>query len=43
MAMLLDPQAKVENALPLINGLKTVLDKTQGITKVVWSDEAYGA
>ena len=45
----LDPKAKSlfgrnravgENALPLLNGLKTVLDNSQGIMNIVWRNEA---
>jgi hypothetical protein len=36
-------KANVDYALPLLNGLKAVLDKAEGITNVVWSDEVYGA
>mgnify|MGYP001822861333 CR=1 FL=1 len=35
-------KANVEKALPLINGLKTLLDKSPGITNVMWNDEVYG-
>ena len=36
-------KADIKNALPLLNGLKSVLDNTQGIANVIWSDEAYSA
>ncbi len=36
-------KAKPENAKPLLNALKFILDECPGITGVSWSEDAYGA
>lgn len=36
-------KARVENAKPLLDALRAVLDETQDITNIIWGEDEFGA